>query len=107
MPDTTELAPARASEVRLSPDGNLLYAADADGFVRVYNTTTSVLVTSWDVGQNLGGMDISPDGSFLVIVERNLSTTYKVDTTTGAKTSYNYATGAWEGLLFDVAVLSD
>jgi len=107
MPDTVTLANQRPSEVRLSPDGSRLYSAGSDGFVRVYDMHTGGLIDSWDVGQNLGGMDISPDGSFLVIVERNLSTTYKVDTATGAATGYLYATSSPEGLLFDVAVLSD
>jgi Ca2+-binding RTX toxin-like protein len=107
MPDIVTLANQRPSEVRLSPDGNRLYAADSDGFLRVYDMRTGYLIHSWDVGQNLGGMDISPDGSFLVIVERGLATTYKVDTATGAVAGYPYVPATFEGLLFDVAVLSD
>jgi hypothetical protein len=93
--------------VRLSPDGSRIYSADADGFLRIYAASTGELIDSWDIGQNLGGMDISPDGTFLAIVERNLSTTYKVDTQTGEKVSYNYSTSGYDGLLFDVAILSD
>ncbi|MFN3944115.1 MAG: M10 family metallopeptidase C-terminal domain-containing protein [Allosphingosinicella sp.] len=107
MSTTLVLASARPSETRLSPDGNKLYSADADGFVRVYSVLTGGLIDAWKVGQKLGGMDISPDGTFLVVVERNLTTTYKVDTATGTAKSYLYGTSALEGLFFDVAVLSD
>lgn len=107
MPDTAVLAATRPSEVRLSPDGNRLYSADKDGFLRVYDAKTGTLIASWDVGVSLGGMDISPDGSFLVIADRDLSAVYKVDTSTGAKTDYFYATSGYDGLLFDVAVLAD
>src|SRR5688500_1933130 len=107
MPGTTVLANARPSEVRLSPDGTRLYASDADGFVRVYDVASGALITAWDVGQNLGGMDISPDGSFLVVVESQPGPTsgiewdtatsiyaYKVNTATGAVATYTFqATG--------------
>jgi Ca2+-binding RTX toxin-like protein len=107
MVDMVTLNDVRPSEVRLSPDGATLYSADQDGFLRVYDVRTGNLINSWDVGQSLGGMDISPDGSFLAIVERNLSTTYRVDTATGQSSSYLYATNGYDGLLFDVAILSD
>lgn len=107
MSNTASLAFSRPSEVRQSLDGNLIYAADANGQVLVYSVRTGGVVAAWKVGQNLGSMDISPDGSFLMVVERNLSTVYKVDTATGAVTRYPYATSGMEGLLFDVAVLSD
>jgi WD40 repeat protein len=97
----------RPSEVRLSREGNLLYSANSDGTVRVYDMRDGTLVHWWEVGQNLGGMDISPDGSFLVIIEKNLSTVYRVDTATGSTTRYNYATSGHEGLFFDVAVMSN
>jgi hypothetical protein len=52
-------------------------------------------------------MDISPDGSFLVVLDRGLSAVYRVDTTTGVKTTFFYSTSGMDGLLFDPAVLSD
>src|SRR5438067_839857 len=107
MTDTATLSNVSPSEVRLSPDGNQIYSADSDGFLRVYDVHTGNLIHSWDIGQNLGGMDISPDGSFIVVADRNLSATYRVDTATGAKTTYLYAPAGSEELLFDVAILSD
>src|SRR5689334_817027 len=106
MPGPIVVGSTQPTEVRLSPNGDLLYAADTDGNVRVYNTLTGALVATWDVGDDLGGMDISPDGSFLIVVERQATTTgsqwdavtpstvYKVDTATGAATTYTFqATG--------------
>lgn len=107
MSNSVTLATNKPAEVRLSLDGSLLYSADSDGFLRVYETATGNPIHSWDVGQNLGGLDISPDGSFLVVADRNLSAVYRVDTSTGDSTTFLYSTGAYEGLLFDVAVLSN
>lgn len=107
MPNTFALASVRPSETRFSPDGSKIYSAGADGILRVYDANSGSLIASWTVGQRLGGLDISPDGSFLVVVERNFTATYRVDATTGAKTTFPYTTSGSDGLLSDVAILSN
>src|SRR6185436_14136255 len=100
MPDTV-LANTRPSEMRLSLDGSKIYSADRDGHLRVYNALTGQLINDWLVGQNLAGIDISPNGSFLVITDRNVAAAYKVDTATGAVTTFSYVTGVYESPFFD------
>jgi Ca2+-binding RTX toxin-like protein len=101
------LAASRPSEARLSADGSRIFSAASDGAIRVYDARSGALLNTWQIGQGLGGMDISPDGSFLVAVDTSLKVTYRIDTTTGAKTTYAYTTTGLDGLMFDVAVLSD
>jgi Ca2+-binding RTX toxin-like protein len=114
------VAGGRPSEVALSPDGSRLYSAGADGVLRVYSLKTGALIESWAIGTRLGGIDISPDGSFLMVVERQpLATTgsqwdrlttitvYKVDTSTGQAVSFPFQATGYDHVFFDVAVLSD
>ena len=106
MPEVT-LETTKPSEVRLSPNGNLIYSADTDGHLRVYDASSGSLVHDWQVGQSLGGMDISPDGSSIVVLDRDISAVYRIDTTSGATASYFYSPTGMNGLLFDAAYLSD
>jgi Ca2+-binding RTX toxin-like protein len=120
MVQSFNVAAAKPSEVRLSPDGSRLYSAGTDGILRVYSVKTGALIDSWQVGTKLGGMDISADGSFLMVVERQpLSTTgdqwsrqtlvtiYKVDTATGQSTSFPFQATGYDHTFFDVAILSN
>jgi Ca2+-binding RTX toxin-like protein len=118
---TGALGSGRPADVVLSADGTKVYASYADGFIRVYDVATGTLVDSWDVGMNLGGMDLSPDGTFLVVTERQpladngLSgsdrrldiTVYKVDVATGQAISYPYVAGGFETTFFDAEILAD
>lgn len=103
----------------LSNDGTRLFVAGADGNLRVFDSESGALVATWDIGNQLGGIDISPDGSFMLITEQvpvseiqnqywpsNQFTTavYKVDTATGAVQTFLYqSTGSTYGLA-DVAI---
>src|ERR671912_2086239 len=90
----------------LGNDGTRIYLAGADGNLRVYNAQSGELLATWDIGTNLGGIDISPDGSFLLVTEQEpveyvvapggwpenstTSAVYKVDTATGAVQTLTY-----------------
>lgn len=111
---------SRPSDQVLSPDGSRLYTASRDGAVRAYDVKSGALLATWNVGISLGGIDVSQDGSFLMVTERQpLSstgdqwsrettvTTYKVDTTSGQTTSFPYIARGYDYTFFDVAVMSD
>jgi Ca2+-binding RTX toxin-like protein len=110
------------NDVAISADGTHIYAAGSDGNLRVYDANTGQLQATWHVGTQLGGIDVSPDGSFLMATEltplggtygndwtndQTQTTTYKVDLSTGAVTSYPVTVTADEYVFNDVAVLSD
>lgn len=63
------LGTTRPNDVALSPDGAQIYAAGDDGNLRIYSADSGELLRTIDVGIRLGAMDVSPDGSFLMIVE--------------------------------------
>jgi Ca2+-binding RTX toxin-like protein len=108
----------RPSDQVLSPDGTRLYTSGPDGIVRVYDTATGAPLASWNVGTSLGAIDIHPTGSFLMVTERQplaqtgdqwdrktTITVYKVDTETGAATSFPYVASGYDYVFFDVAVM--
>lgn len=113
---------SRPNDVVLNADGSLIYTAGADGNLRVYSADTGELVQTIDVGMQLGGIDISPDGSFLMAVEsvplaldikdpwwenEITVTTYKVDLATGEVTSYPVVVTAENYTFHDVAIMGD
>ena len=115
------VASSRPSDVVLSPDGLRIYTSSDDGNVRVYHSETGQLLDTLDVGDDLDGLDISPDGNFLIVVEalplatngedqwdaETMVTAYKVDLATGDTTSFPYLATGYDRTFFDVAVLSD
>src|SRR5579884_848983 len=126
MPNPSSIAasltPGNTNDVAISPDGSLIFAAGSDGNLRVYDSLTGALEKTWHVGMSLGGIDISPDGSFLMATEltplggtysdnwtndQTVTTTYKVDLSTGAVTSFPVTVTADEYVFNDVAVLAD
>jgi Ca2+-binding RTX toxin-like protein len=105
--ETGRLAASMSSvnpaDVVMSPDGSKLYVSGEDGNVRVYDVATRALIATWDVGVRLGGLDVSADGSFLMVVEKQIVayepsgpqadakttiTIYRVDTASGQVTSF-------------------
>ncbi len=53
----------------LSGDGRTAYVSDKDGYVSVIDTTTGTLKAHLKVGTDLGGMDVSADGRYLVVAD--------------------------------------
>jgi hypothetical protein len=97
MSDVTTLGVA-PNDVQISADGSLIYAAGAwtnpslpvpvnDGDLRIYSASTGALVNTIHLGTRLGAVDLSPDGTFLMVTElaptAGNATVYKVDLATG------------------------
>jgi Ca2+-binding RTX toxin-like protein len=109
----TSVAPA---DVVMSPDGTILYVAGTDGKVRAYDVASRGLIATWDVGATLAGIDVAPDGSFLIVAERlpsgaqggsGASVVYKVSTESGAVSTYSLPANGSGFNFFDVAILAD
>ena len=118
-----QLGDSRPNDVQISADGTKIYADGNDGYLRVYSSETGELINSWDVGTQLGGMDISPDGSFAIVTERVPVATHpdpfggnptytvrvhKVDLATGSVTNFDYrTTSSTDYAFYDAAVLAN
>ncbi|MBV9931797.1 MAG: hypothetical protein JO013_12750, partial [Alphaproteobacteria bacterium] len=100
------LEPAGVADVAFSPDQTLLYAAMKNGDVEVFDVATHQKVATWHVGTSLGALSLTPDGTGILVVERQpaagVSTLYRVDTATGLATAYSQAGGA---SFYDVEVV--
>ncbi|MDP5279189.1 hypothetical protein Q9Q95_09660 [Sphingomonas sp. DG1-23] len=109
-----------ARDYVVSADGLTAYMVGLDGIVRVYNTETGALLRSWPVAQNPGGLALSPDGNFLVLVERQPVSTsgsgwdtetvvrsYRIDVRTGAVTNHDFVATGQDHAFSDVAILGD
>src|SRR5437764_15345227 len=94
-------------DVAISPDGSLIYAAGAwtppnyavpidDGNLRIYDAETGALLNTISVGTRLGAVDISPDGTFMMVTElapaANTVTVYKIDLATNAVQTFSTPT---------------
>ncbi|HEY0130548.1 MAG TPA: calcium-binding protein [Allosphingosinicella sp.] len=116
------LGAARPRDVAISKDGATVYASFADGYVRAYDAGSGALVGEWDVGTTLGAMDLSPDGTFLIVAEAEPLTsyyapdtsdnqftvaTYRLALGSGEVTTYLHTARGYEYAFFDVAVLSN
>jgi Ca2+-binding RTX toxin-like protein len=119
MTGSTSLTTVKPSDVAISADGTRLYAAGEDGQVRVYDLATRALLQTWPVGIKLGGIDISPDGSFVLVTEhqwngawgpdnvfRSHSIVYKLDLATGAVASFSIEHIGADYTFYDVAILA-
>ena len=93
------------------PTRDLLYITTSAGNIERYNVTTNTLLSAWNVGTELNGADITPDGTSLYVAEGQTVGSegflLEVDLGSGSATSIPYTrvsleTGAW-----DVAIASD
>ncbi|HEU0099171.1 MAG TPA: M10 family metallopeptidase C-terminal domain-containing protein [Allosphingosinicella sp.] len=116
------LGSSRPADVVISADGSKIYTSGTDGAVRVYDADTGALLSTWQVGTKLAGIDLSPDGSFLLVIEAEpVSSTYadpwwnnrftvavyKIDTATGEKTTFLHEATGFEWAFHDVAILAN
>jgi Ca2+-binding RTX toxin-like protein len=112
----------KLNDMAISKDGSTIYGAGDDGNLYVYDAATGEFVKALHIGTELGGMDISPDGSFAIITELQpvsshyadpwwdnqfTVTVYKVDLSSGEVTSYPLDVTAENYAFYDAAVLSD
>jgi Ca2+-binding RTX toxin-like protein len=112
-----------ANDVTLSPDGSTIYVAGADGNLYAYSAETGDMLHAWHVGDSLGGMDVSLDGSVAVVADLvpvsvrpdpddglpiYTLAVHKVDLTTGTVTTFTHdANEILDYSFYDVAFLSD
>ncbi|HYI49219.1 MAG TPA: calcium-binding protein, partial [Allosphingosinicella sp.] len=108
------------SDYVLSADGLTTYVAGQDGTIRAYNAETGTLLQSWAITTNPGGLALSPDGGFLVVVEttpvsstgsqwERLTTVvaHRIDLGTGAVTSFPFVATGYDDAFADVEILAD
>jgi len=112
----TKVIETAVSDVVMNADGTRMYIAGFDGLVSVYDTVAGVILDTIQVGSKLGGMDISADGSFLLVVETTAVSTsaggdtfaiHKVDLASRTITDFARKFASIEGPFMDVALLAD
>lgn len=114
------IAPS-ANDVVLSHDQKTVYVAGKDGTLNAYDIETGALQKSWAVGTKLGGLDVSDDGRYAVMTERqplsssidqygNRSYTagvYRVNLQTGVVDTYKYNLNSYDYTFYDAAILAN
>lgn len=111
------------SDAVLAPDGDTLYVA-RNGTITAYATATGEFVDSWAIGKQLGGIDISADGKYLVATERTPGPTtfgpnsywwenrtdvyvYRLNLQTGVSTKFTAVAEGADGAFHDASFLAD
>jgi len=117
----TVIAGTRPADFVLSQDGSKLYATSGMNLL-TYDATTGALLSTQSIGQDLGAIDISPDGSYLLIVDRQPASSvmaspwwdsktdvnvYRVDTATGATQTFTYHATGDNWAFNDIAILAN
>lgn len=111
---------AGVKDAILSADGQTAYVATADGHVKAIDTITGQVRADISVGTQLGGMDVSADGRYLVvtegkIIERSspggspapMAAIHVMDLTTGTVKDYTTFVNDQDRGFTDAAFLSD
>ena len=70
-------------------DDGILYVTDG-GSIDRYDTRAGIRLSSWELGGDLLGIDLSPDGKTLAVADREGHGIDLVDTTTGIMTRVDY-----------------
>ena len=100
------LVPTGASDVTFSADQTKLYIAMRNGDIQVFDVATGAKLATWDVGNSIGAISLSEDGSFLLATERQpasgFSTLYKIATANADIQTFNIAGGAF----YDVEIVN-
>jgi Ca2+-binding RTX toxin-like protein len=105
--DLDVLQASGVADVTFSADQKLIYAALRNGDVTVFDVATHEQVATWSVGNTLGAVSASEDGSCLLVVERapngDRSTLYKVSTADGSVETFKLPGGAF----YDVEIVDE
>jgi len=114
------LATGDLRDVVLSPNGQVAYVSNSEGWVSGINVSTGDLVGRWKVGDQLGGMDVSPDGRYLLVTEGKIENptgdqwsftasikAHRLDLTTGEIKDFVATAEGYDRGFYDVAYTSD
>jgi len=114
------LATGALRDVVLSPNGQVAYVSNSEGWVTALNVSTGDLVGRWKVGDQLGGMDVSPDGRILLATEAKVEassgdqwsysstiTVHQLDLTTGVVKDLTTKASGYDRGFYDVAITDD
>lgn len=86
----------------------VLYISTSSGEIERYDTSSGQLLTPWNVGVNLLGIDITPDGQSLYVAEGQTGATSgvvrKVSTSNGAVSNIFYNLTSGEAGAFDIKI---
>ena len=93
--------------------GRVLYISTEEGYVARYDLVRRRLLPSWGAGRELLGIDVSPDGSALFAAEGRITWepqtgfVRRIDTTSGAATSFDFPLDDGEDGIADLAVAAN
>jgi Ca2+-binding RTX toxin-like protein len=94
-------------DVTLSASGSTVYVSNNEGWVTAFSAATGDVINRWKLGTNLSGMDVSPDGRYLIAAEQQpsggVAVLHRLDLTTGAIQDYSTGVVASEGGFYDAA----
>jgi hypothetical protein len=98
-------------DIVFDPVHQRLYITTLKGFVWPYNLATNLLEAPYFLSGTLYGADISPDGTYLLVAQRNTGITegalQKLDLHSGQVTYLTYPRWYLEGGSWDVAIASN
>lgn len=93
------------------PTRGLHYISTNDGQILRLDVRTKTFLAPFDVGNQLGGIDVTPDGSAIYVAEQTPGTTQsiirKVDPDSGAVTNLTFDRVGAETGAYDLAILSN
>lgn len=103
-------------DVTLSSSGATAYVSDSEGWVTAFDVATGEQVGRWKVGDSLSGMDVSPDGRYLIAGElqvtdtsgdqwnyKGLATVHRLDLRTGEVKNFTTEISGLDRGFYDVA----
>ncbi len=94
-------------DVASSASGATIYVSNNEGWVTGFNAATGDVAGRWKVGVNLSGMDVSPDGRYLIVGEaqptNGVAVIHRLDLTTGEVKDFSTNVGPSDSGFYDVA----
>ena len=104
-------------DVTLSASGSTAYVSNTDGWVTAFDVASGDVLGRWKVGTTLAGMDVSPDGRYLVAAEAAIERgaegystirVHRLDLQTGVVTDYtSRVNNSYSSGFYDVAWAKD
>jgi Ca2+-binding RTX toxin-like protein len=77
----------------LSPDQKTLYVSKSNGTIDVFDVVTGLQKATWKIGDALGAISVSEDGSYLLVTDPRQPLIYQVSTDAGTKTAQYLGNG--------------